>query len=79
MSVNGLTLINNFGQITDLNNLPVTCRAIVGRWSVHGKQLHGQLHWQMAINRANIGIFLSLGHVCLQLSAMTPVNTKASR
>ena len=30
MSGNGLTLINNFGQITDLNNLPVTCRAIVG-------------------------------------------------
>ena len=31
MSGNGLTLINNFGQITDLNNLPVTsCRATVG-------------------------------------------------
>ena len=30
MSGNGLTLINNFGQITDLDNLPVTYRATVG-------------------------------------------------
>ena len=30
MSGNGITWINNFGQITDLNNLPVTCRATVG-------------------------------------------------
>ena len=30
MSGNGLTLINNFGQITDLNNLPVTSRATIG-------------------------------------------------
>ena len=30
MSGNVLTLINNFGQISDLNNLPVTCRATVG-------------------------------------------------
>ena len=29
MSGNGLTLNNNFGQITDLNNLPVTYRATV--------------------------------------------------
>ena len=26
---NVLNLINNFGQITDLNNVPVTCRATI--------------------------------------------------
>ena len=30
MSGKWLTLNNNFGQITDLNNLQVTCRATVG-------------------------------------------------